>query len=307
MKNKTIRSLLSYQGNKFDFISSLKDLMPDCDVFHDVFGGSGTVSLNMGDKAKVVRYNEIDPKIFYLLNNLKKAENAQQISYGMDYYIEEFNLHKYPQRPKSIKNKEAYYKFMENYNEYPTNFKLWVLSKHSFSSLIRFNKKGEFNMTWGNRSFSQSTSRDLKISAWLDHFKDVRMSKLSYVKYLHRTAYKEKYRLNRFHIFYFDPPYLASGDNVYANEWSINEEEKLLRHLNRMLNSNIKFILSNVLEHRSHKNEILSEWIKSRKDRLLVVFPNKNKKGEKYTLNRAVDKRNNKTVEVIVTNLCTEI
>lgn len=300
--SKVVRSVLAYQGSKYRLIPALKYFIPQCDVFHDVFGGSGTVAINMLDIAKIVRYNELDPNVFGILRRLQSAPSPEHISQGLDYHIDKWKL------SKSGKNAEKnYYRFQSFYNSEPGPFKLWVLSKHSFSSLMRFNSDGEFNMPWGKRSFARSKARDNKIADWWERFSKVRMSRTTYQKYLKRTAYNKQYMENRFQVFYFDPPYLASGANVYGPKWTVEDEKELLKHLQRLLDSGTKFMLSNVLEHRGHKNNLLKKWIAKNKDKLNVSYPDFSGKGEGYVLNRAADNKNNKTVEVIVTNLCTEI
>ena len=279
-----------------------------CEIFHDVFGGSGTVGINMLDIAKIVRYNELDSNVFSILRRLQSANTPEQIADGLDYHVNKWGLGKGVSDRDKAKKEKAYYKFRSYYNENPGPFKLWVLSKHSFSSLIRFNGSGEFNYPWGKRGFVKSDSRDNKIADWLERFKKVRMSRMSYQKYLKRTLYNPKYMEGRSQVFYFDPPYLASGANVYNNDWTKEDEKELLDHLQYMLDSDIKFMLSNVLKHKHHVNNILKHWIKKNSDRLNVKFPEFTGKGQAYVLNRAAESdRFNNTIEVIVTNLCTEI
>jgi len=309
MSYKTIRSLLSYQGSKYRLIPELRSLMPACDIFHDVFGGSGTVGINMLDKSHIVRYNEIDRNVFSVLRRLQSAGNPRQIADGLDYHVEKWGLGKGTSAKDALKKEKAFYAFRDYYNENPGPFKLWVLSKHAFSSLIRFNGSGEFNYSWGKRGFVEGKDRTNKITKWLESFKQVRMSRMSYQRYLKRTLYNAEYmNRNKYQIFYFDPPYLASGDNVYAGDWSEGLEEELLNHLQYMLDNNIKFMLSNVLKHRRHVNNLLIRWIKNNSSNLNVRFPEFTGKGQAYVLNRASDSgKSNNTIEVIVTNLCTEI
>ena len=87
-------------------------------------------------------------------------------------------------------------------------------------------------------------------------------------------------------VFYFDPPYyitsaayndgtkspyhpqpyVISQSNHPAQPigmkgWGITEETELLRILKHIDELGFKFILSNVLEHKEKKNELLTQWI----------------------------------------------
>ena len=61
---KPKKSPFNYVGNKYRIITELKSIFPkSVNTFYDVFGGSGTVSLNMAKQAKQIVYND---NIFYV-------------------------------------------------------------------------------------------------------------------------------------------------------------------------------------------------------------------------------------------------
>jgi DNA adenine methylase len=67
------------------------------------------------------------------------------------------------------------------------------------------------------------------------------------------------------HFVYADPSYLIT-DSPYSRisnlKWNIEKEEKLLQYLDILNENNIKFALSNVLEHKGKKNDLLIDWCK---------------------------------------------
>ena len=66
---------------------------------------------------------------------------------------------------------------------------------------------------------------------------------------------------------YCDPPYLITlgsyndGKRGF-NGWNEDDEKRLLSYLEKLNVKGVKFMLSNVLEHKEKKNSLLIEWIK---------------------------------------------
>ena len=64
------KSALNYTGGKFRLLKEIIPLFPkDIDTFIDVFGGSGTVSLNVNATNKI--YNELDSNVYNIINIFK--------------------------------------------------------------------------------------------------------------------------------------------------------------------------------------------------------------------------------------------
>jgi site-specific DNA-adenine methylase len=132
------------------------------------------------------------------------------------------------------------------------------------------------------------------VEVW-NRLQNISLHNLSYLQYVKKALKKA----DKKHIFYFDPPYSASGDNVYAGpSWGKEQDLKLFSLLDYLDSLGIRWILSNCVQHRGHKNKELAKWMKQYK----VVYPQFRTKGEAYTLNRAVDNKLNNTVEVLVKN-----
>ena len=67
-------------------------------------------------------------------------------------------------------------------------------------------------------------------------------------------------------FFYADPPYLISCATYNEQGgWTEKDEYDLLTYLEELDKKGIRFALSNVLESKGKKNEILAEWIKKHK------------------------------------------
>lgn len=282
---KLVRSPLAYQGSKFKLLGEIRKVCGKHRVFHDVFGGSGTVAMNMS--SKIVHYNELDPMVYGVLKHLKHAPSAKKIIALLDATIKKYRL--------SAVNEDAYYEFRDkHYNKNPSMFLLWVLSKHAFSSLIRFNGKGGFNLPFGKRSPQRSVSRNQWIEDFWQRLQNLRMHNKGYLQYVKEAHVKATSK----DIFYFDPPYLASGANVYKGHWTQADDDKLQALCDFLDSKGLRFVMSNVFQHRGHVNHNLMRWSKQ----YTVYFPKFRTTGEAYSLNRAYDTKPNETIEVLIKN-----
>lgn len=72
--------------------------------------------------------------------------------------------------------------------------------------------------------------------------------------------------INKNTFVYCDPPYLITlgsyndGKRGF-NGWNETEEIRLLKYLEKLNKKGVKFMLSNVLEHKELKNSLLIDWI----------------------------------------------
>ena len=67
-----IKSPMNYIGGKYKLLPQLLPLFPQkISMFYDVFGGGGSVSLNVN--SEYVYYNDIVPYVSNMFNDLKGA------------------------------------------------------------------------------------------------------------------------------------------------------------------------------------------------------------------------------------------
>ena len=67
------------------------------------------------------------------------------------------------------------------------------------------------------------------------------------------------------------------------NGWNEKEELRLLKFLNKLNSKGIKFMMSNVLEHKGKENNILIDWIKENNYRV-IEYKEKARKNRKEVL-----------------------
>ena len=292
-----LKSPLNYTGGKYKLLSQIIPLFPSSfDTFIDLFTGGCNVAININ--ANNIVANDINPKIIELYNyfknrKLEKIENeiesiikkynlSNSSFYGYEYYNTNSKL------GLSNYNKEKYLRLREEYNKNPNPIMFYTLIIYAFNNQIRFNKKGEFNLPVNKRDFTQNMRKNLKlfvqriqkknISFVAKDFNDIDIPNNSFV--------------------YVDPPYLATIASYNENRgWTEEHEYKLLKYLDKLDNRGIKFALSNVLENKGVKNNILLKWCQSDKYRVHCI-DNSYSNCSYQTKNRDKDS----TEEVLITN-----
>jgi len=278
-KEDLIKSPLNYTGGKFKLLPQILPLFPDkINKFIDLFCGGCNVGIN--SNAGEVHCNDNMKQLIDLYTEWQKHD----IDYILEYIngkINEFQLSK--------TNKDGYLKFRKYYNKYRNSLDLYILISHSFNNQIRFNKKGEFNLPFGDRFFSESLKNNL-----IDFFKVIKNIKFTNNSF----EYLNIKILTHNDLVYLDPPYLitcASYNEIGG--WNETHEMRLLKFLDDLNDQNVKFALSNVLESKGKSNDILKNWSK----KYNVNYLQSNYDNCSYYKNERKENKNS-TVEVLITN-----
>ncbi len=247
--NEAIRAPLNYSGSKYELTKELIKILPKhMSSFVDMMGGAFNVGVNI--VANQVVYNEVLPHTYNIIKYLLSLEDNEIIK-----TIEEI-IHKYS---LSKSNKESYLKLREDFNHNKEIEKLFVLHMFCFQNQMRFNSKMEFNTPIGNCSYN-ATIRDRILK-----FKPKTSNYVLYNKSYKEIDYKQ-YDYNT--VFYFDPPYFITNATYNDGKrgfigWNAEEEARLLDYITELHLHGYRFILSNVLDHKNKKNNILYEWIQT--------------------------------------------
>ena len=263
---KYIKSPIFYMGNKYKLLPQLIPLFPkNIDTFYDLFGGSGCMSGNI--KAKKTIYNEINENIVNLYKLFLKY-TPEEIDSTIRNYIEKYNLNKegtdVRQNNLDIKKirdfyNERYLEFRKAYNESDRDYlMLYTLTFYSFSNLIRFNSKSDFNMPYGNRCYCEKHYQQMK--DWYELIKDKNIE----IKQENAFDILQDTIFNKNDFIYLDPPY--SNTLAIYNEkrafggWTIEDDKKLFVILEKLNKYGIKWGISNVFKNKNYVNEHLIKW-----------------------------------------------
>jgi DNA adenine methylase Dam len=296
MSNR-IKSPIFYMGNKYKLLDNLLAYFPKketVDEFIDLFGGSGVVSINV--PYEKITYNEINHNITNLFKMLVETPPKEIINH-IKHRVIEFDL---PQKGvekidnEYSKYKKNYLNFRKFYNKQnPKNYlDLYTLTYFSFSNLIRFNSKNEFNMPYGHRSFL-SDEHDINIELFYNIMKN------KSVDIQNKDAFEILYNIteNKGQFIYLDPPY-ANTMAIYNESrafggWGLDDDHKLFNELDRLDKLGVRWAMSNVLENKGIKNEHIESWA-IRGGYKIIDFEEK-----QYS---ALGKGNAKSREVLIVN-----
>lgn len=220
---------------------------------------SGSFAVEMNYKADRYYLNDLNVNLIKMYQFIRDYADFKYLDYSVKDTLKCFDLSK--------DNKEAYNDFRELYNhkigESDKPYYLMILMMHSFSNQIRFNKKGEFNLPFGERSYNNSYSKKLNnLYSFLKENKTI-LNCESYDYFLWNIIYNQINSENiNDYVIYLDPPYNDTTATYNENGgWNLEKELELYRVLKYLKDNNIKFVMSNVLRHNSQDNISLIDFI----------------------------------------------
>lgn len=268
LKETYNRSPFFYVGDKFKLLPQLKENFPkDIDRFIEPFCGGGSVFLNVD--ANEYLLNDIDTYMIRLHEFLVSYSDCQ----GDFWNVLESDIEKYglsatymgkdvPQelRKKFVKtyfakyNKEAYMKLRADFNENKTDMMLlYMLLIYGFNRMLRFNRKGDFNLPVGNVDFNQNVVN--AVNAYFEYVKDrdIEFYNMDFQDFVNNAEPSEN------DFVYLDPPYLITFSE-YNKLWDEDCEMRLIHFLDELNAKGVRFAVSNVLWHRKRYNGTFNEW-----------------------------------------------
>lgn len=279
-KEELVKSPLNFTGGKFKLLPQILPLFPNSmDIFIDLFTGGCNVGINI--HANKIICNDIQEEVINFLKICKKLSSKEM--------VEKLYVIKRKYKLSKI-NKEGYLNLRKDYN---LGNKKWYmfysLVAHSFSNQIRFNKKGEFNLPFGDRYFNPILQD--KFIKFVDKLKDIN------IEFVNKNFQELNFdKLSNNDFVYCDPPYLITVASYNENGgWNENKEKQLLNLLDKIDNKGIKFALSNVLLHKGKSNDILKEW----SNKYNIHHLNNTYSSCNY---HTKDKSKNSSDEVLITN-----
>ena len=270
-KKLNISCPFNYTGGKFKLLEQLQPLFNKKEVFLDLFAGGGNVGIN-SSSSKVI-FNDLNEKLIDLIKFIKDTDTnilLKQIDSIIDKYgLSNTSLYGYSyydcdsSRGLAGYNKEKFLRLRDDFNAKvlagETDYSmLYVLIVFSFNNQIRFNRKGLFNLPVGKRDFNSKMRSKLMLFSEELKNKDVQFMKKDFKEISLDDFSNETF-------IYCDPPYLIT--NATYNEsgmWTETEEKALLEFLDEANKKGFSFALSNVLESKNKRNDILYNWIESK-------------------------------------------
>lgn len=211
--------------NIYNAAESIFSLHPEIDTWVEPFMGTGVVAFNCPINIKHVICADINPHIIDFYNSIKKGEITAET-------IEEELLRR--GKALSEKGKSYYLAVRDEFNKSHSPILFLFLSRTGFNGMMRFNKKGEWNIPYCNVDNRLNPKNVATLAEEINTLSNrINNSGVTYeFKCLDfRNLFKEQSIISNRDktIFYCDPPYIGLYSDYYCG-WS-EDNEKELAHL----------------------------------------------------------------------------
>lgn len=240
------------QGIKTQLVDWINDLVSRSGIqsnanWFEPFFGTGVVGFNSKLKGTHV-VGDTNPHIIALYNAIKEGNITSQ---SMRAYLE----HESDLLSSAEENGYAYYRVVkERFNKEHNSYDFVFLSRAGFNGMMRFNKKGEWNIPFCKKPNRFAPAYITKICNQIDNVSRVIKTK---VWSFNNCQFEEIIsRAQKGDIIYCDPPYYGRYVDYY-NGWTEKDEEKLYKLLK---NTNANFILSTWHHNQYRSNDMIDKY-----------------------------------------------
>ena len=215
-ENKTIVPPIKCQGIKTKLIPFLKDNIKinDNTRWIEPFLGSGAVLFNLQPQHAIL--SDRNP---YIIELYKRIQDKTITSDSIKVFLEEHG------KKLAEYGKEYYHYMRDEFNKNKDVMYFLFLNRSCFSGLIRFNKKGEFNVSFGNRQQRFSEAYITKICNQIDDIARIMEGKDWVFDCCDwRETIKQAQEGD---VVYLDPPYIDRATTYFA-EWTEKDNKDLV-------------------------------------------------------------------------------
>ena len=270
-KKANISCPFNYIGGKFKLLKQIQPYFAEKEVFLDLFAGGGNVGIN-SSSSRII-FNDSNERLIDLMKFIRDTDTKILLD-KLDSIIDEYGLsntslygYSYydcnSNKGLAGYNKDNFLKLRADFNSKAFSGQidfaiLYVLMIYSFNNQIRFNRKGAFNLPVGKRDFNSKMRSKLVLFSEELKNKDAQFMRNDF-----RKISLDDLAPNTF--IYCDPPYLITNATYNENgRWTESDEKDLLSFLDSANQKGFLFALSNVLESKNKKNNILYKWVKEK-------------------------------------------
>ena len=237
------------QGKKTKLVPWIKESLDNLNkaddyLYIEPFVGTGAVGFNLAPKTAI--FADINPHLINFYNDLKNDKINHTIV--RDFLTAE-----------GIKlldrDAEYYYEVRKRFNESPSSLDFLFLTRSCFNGMMRFNKKGRFNVPFCKKPARFSKAYVTKIVnevLWLEN--KIKTNNWTFLLIDYKDLIEE-YKDNENVVYYIDAPYVLRHSD-YFNGWGEKEEMELYK---RLKNQTGQFILSTWYGNDYRKNPYIED------------------------------------------------
>ncbi|MDI9408336.1 MAG: Dam family site-specific DNA-(adenine-N6)-methyltransferase [Candidatus Pacebacteria bacterium] len=242
---KTVIPPLKSQGIKTKLVPLIADLLPDYSGnWIEPFLGTGVVAFNLAhNKAQL---NDLNPHLINFYRDIQDGKVTP--SRVKDYLVEQsdFLLN------SDLGKDSYYYEVRKRFNHSPSSLDLLFLSRAGFNGMMRFSKKGHWNIPFCKKPqrFQQAYVTKIvnQVAAVTHKMKKGWVFSNGDFSSLIENATESD-------LIYCDPPYYGRHTDYY-NSWSEEDEYRLFELLD---STRAKFIISTWHHNRFRANPMISK------------------------------------------------
>lgn len=243
---KVITPPIKSQGIKTKLVPWISQILPsENGRWIEPFLGTGVVAFNMRFRLAIL--NDTNPHIIQLYKEIQEGLISPNI---VKAYLE-----KEGEKLSSAPNKGyEHFTFIKNrFNEKPNSLDFIFLSRAGFNGMMRFNKKGYWNIPFCKKPQRFAQAYITKI---VNQVAKVSMSIKPEWEFFNKQFSEIIPLAEENDIIYCDPPYFGRYVDYY-NGWSAENEELLF---NQLKETKAKFILSTWHHNDYRENEMISKY-----------------------------------------------
>lgn len=245
---KIIVPPIKSQGIKTKLVPWIMDVAPKVSGrWIEPFLGTGVVAFNSGYKQAVL--NDTNP---HIINFYKKLQDGEITASLMKNYLEtEGSILSSAGDNGYDHYREVRSRFNKEFSPYDFIF----LSRAGFNGMMRFNKKGHWNIPFCKKPDRFAQAYVTKITNQVSNVEKVIQAEPDWI--FHNKSFADIITLaNENDIIYCDPPYYGRYVD-YFNGWTEEDEELLFTLLSQ---TKAKFVLSTWHHNNWRENEMINKF-----------------------------------------------
>lgn len=243
---KVITPPIKSQGIKTKLVPWISDILPiNNGRWIEPFLGTGVVAFNMRFKNAIL--NDTNP---HIINLYKEIQNGILTPQKVKLYL----IEEGEKLKNANDNGYDHFRFIKKrFNYKPNSLDFVFLSRAGFNGMMRFNKKGEWNIPFCKKPERFATPYITKI---VNQVKNVSLIIQPNWKFTNKQFSDIIPLANKNDIIYCDPPYYGRYVD-YFNGWTEKDEELLF---NQLKETKAKFILSTWHHNDFRENEMIKKY-----------------------------------------------
>lgn len=240
---KIIVPPLKSQGIKTKLVPLIRSIALDYNGrWIEPFLGTGVVAFNEAPNVAVL--NDLNPHIIQFYSEVQEGKITPQIV--RSYLEEQDGLLK-----KASEDGYAHYrKIKDRFNLKHDSLDFLFLSRAGFNGMMRFNKKGQWNIPFCKKPNRFRRSHITKIANQVQMVSEIINRKWKFTKENFPKIIEEATKGD---MIYCDPPYLGRYADYYSS-WGDEDEEKLFKVLAK---TRARFILSTWHHNEFRSNHLI--------------------------------------------------